>query len=405
MKNNDVKGNRNNTAGRDVKITNNYHAEHHSSGVDAIFKAADEMFKNRVIENGCINRGGNEISYCSKSLFSSLMQLGIPYDTAINIPFQIIPLLADILDISEKETISTSDIRVAVVECIGGLVYENHTEEQVSMWSAAYIRRYGNPEKSSLKVHDNGQEIDLSYSYVKKVVIPHLYKRIFNIEGVLNPIQEYSEVFSAMHLDGMAKEIVRFSNTLNLYCIRYKTLINLLEDLIVEPPHPWMVNEKTMTNVASYNLERAAHHLNQVKKTYKQNNPAYFNQSIKECLMHLSASILARYGAFLGVGSKYGFVELRRALLLKVNNSALWKFCKLHEMESDLKAIGCSVDLLLSRLNRIMHQLHIPDTSAKYSALHKEASELAEIALSLTKDIGGDANKLLQRTLVPRAAE
>lgn len=395
MKDIDVEGKSNVTAGRDVKI---FSINGVSRNVGEVFKAADDAFKAQIQENGMIKRGDKDIEYSSKSLFGSLMQLGIPFDASINIPFQIVSVLSDMLELNGRDKITTADIRIAVVECIGGLIYDNHTEEEVSMWSAAYIRRYGNPSSQSLLVNDNGDEKELTYDYVKKTVIPHLFKRIVGLEGRNNPISEYPVAFTSVTIDRMSNEIVRFFNTLNLYCIRYKTLINLLEDLVIEPPHPWIVNSKTKKSVTEYNLDRAAHHLALMKNQSAKNIPALFNQASRECFMHLSASILSKYGAFLGVGSRYGMLELRRILSLKDGNAALWEYCNLCDIDKDLDKIGCSTETIIARLNRILHQQNIPDKDGKFDALFKEAVELSEIVVDLTKSYPR-ANKKLQRTL------
>jgi hypothetical protein len=181
----------------------------------------------------------------------------------------------------------------------------------------------------------------------------------------------------------MSREILKFVRTLNLYSIRYKTLLNLLQDIVLQPPHPWIVNRQTKDAVTDYNIDKAQHHFRFIAHPELVTNPALFNQSAKECFMHLSASLLSHYGAFLGVSNRYGLLELIRILKLSRKNPALWSYCEIQQFESDLAKSECTLVSFQNRLERIKHQMESPDSQTKYTAVAKSAREFSALILAI----------------------
>ncbi|MDH3997461.1 MAG: hypothetical protein OET90_01360 [Desulfuromonadales bacterium] len=381
---NSIDGVSNIIAGRDVEIRH-FHNDPARS-FQEIFDSADQKFKIEVNEKGALIRLNKIVSYSSKELFTSLMQIGIPFDTSITVPFKIIPFLKEIAaNKTDVSIVTSADIRIAVVNVIGGFSYfGKHSEEEVAMWCAAYVRRYGNPENQFVKVIDNGKEKDLNYNFVKKTIIPHLLERIIDLEKFSNPIGTFPDIFSNQTVDKMSGEIVRLLNTLNVYNIRYKTVINLLQDIIVEPPHPWLVSPNLTEKVCQYNLERATFHHTTLRNPLTRNAYHLFNRSAQETLMHFSAAILANYGSFLGVGSKYGLLELRRVLGLKKGNPSLWTYCRISQIEPDLVKVGITLDVLYGALDRMMHVLHEPDSVEKFDSLLESALWLESLCTKLS---------------------
>jgi hypothetical protein len=389
-----VNGSANITAGGSVNILN---VDGSYTDIAEIFASADASFRTNVEESGILFRGDQEVVFSAEKLFSSLMQIGLPFEASIRIPFQIVPVLANLKDAEPDKTFTTSDIRVAVVHCIDGLVYQDHTVEEVNMWASAYIRRFGNPNNDYLMVIDNGEERPLNHEYAQSVLIPHLLRRIIGAEECNAPEEQFPEIFSTTQMDRMSREILKYVTALNVYCVRYKTLLYLLQDLVLEPPHPWIVSKESKATVANYNIRNADHHLLQLGRGTSVKNPALFNQSARECFMHLSAAILSHYGAFLGVSNRYGFLELIRLLKLRKSNLALWSYCAVREIEGDLRTLNCTVGSLLNRLERIMHNLNAPDGDAKYAGISLNAAQFAEIVVELCP--GYEASAKLRRSL------
>ena len=192
-----------------------------------------------------------------------------------------------------------------------------------------------------------------------------------------NPLRKYPTVFSGTTVDQMAEAVIEYTNGLNLYTIRYKTLINLLQDLILEPPHPWIVNPQTKRAIVEYNLERAEAHFADVG----EGSPLFrFDYSIRECFQHSCAAILATYGAFLGVDAKYGLHELRRALRHQHQNPDLWHFCRASKMPADFKSVGCDLYDFARLLDRINDLLACQAQKDKRTRLYEHAEKLLAIS-------------------------
>ncbi|WP_433765906.1 hypothetical protein [Pseudomonas putida] len=312
------------------------------------FSSADQRFKDEISETGKIFRISGEIEYSTEKIFTSLLQLGIPADIAIKVPLHIIDLLRDVLDTyDDKHLVTTADVRAAVVLAIEGLPLTGRfTSETTSMWAAAYIRRYGNPEYEFVKVLDHGTARDLDYNFISSELLPHILSRILDVPRNSDSEKIFSQIFSATRTAAMSTEIMRLVNTLNLYSIRYKTLLFLVQDLVLEPPHPWLVTSDTQKKVVEYNIFRMHANHQIIGSTSASRNLALLEYSHQEFFRHAGTAILALYGAFLGVGSSYGLAELTRMLSLKHQHFPLWSHCEIRSIEPELQALGTTVSEL-----------------------------------------------------------
>lgn len=379
-----IEGNRNFLVGGDLLIQLSMNEQ-----VDVlrqIFAITDQRFKNEVSESGQIFRISKTVKYSSESLFTSLMQIGLPANVALNIPRNIVSILKDIADQKKSdELLSTTDLRIAVVRAIEDLSCSGlFTPETTSIWATAYIRRYGNPDNEFVKVVDYGNERDLNYEYIQSTLLPHLLNRILGLPREAAPIKDYHTIFSRSRVEDMSKEIMRSVNTLNLYTISYKTILYLIQDIILEPPHPWIVSESTLNKVVKYNIERMGHHFEKMNETSARENLVLHQHSFQEYFRHACAAILSMYGAFLGVGNRYGLVELIRILKMNKSNTALWSYCRIQCIDNDLQSLGYSTERLLDSTNRSQGLLNNPSADGKYlKSLLTNAKYLNSLVLSL----------------------
>lgn len=301
----------------------------------------------------------------------------------MHIIFEIVNILKELASSDQdRRELTTSDIRVAVVQAIRDLVHTGeYSNESVGMWSAAYVRRYGDPANQFIKVIDNDQEYDLNFEYINKTLLPHLLNRIMGLPKNSAPFETYRRIFSRDIVTDMSKEILSSLNSLNLYAIRYKTILYLLQDLILEPPHPWIVNEETIEKVVSYNMTMANTHLERTLNPKSTFNLEAIHQSFHEYFRHICAAILANYGAFLGTGGRYGLLELKRILGLRQTNLVLWQYCQIKNLEADLLKENSDVTALANCLTRVIAHLSYPATESKhFEDLREHASYLLRIA-------------------------
>ncbi len=348
-----IDGDQNIVAGGDIYLSKTQVTE--SSFAD-MFRCADDLFATKLNTAGRLVRGARSIEYSSEMLVTSLMRIGIPLKVSIAIPFRVVNMLALMLDEREdKCVLTTSDMRVAVVAVIRDL---ECVHPEAEWWCAAYIRRYGDPNQQFLRVVDNDVEYDLDYEYIENMILPHLFRRILGMGQEDDPRSELSHLFSSYNLGKMSHEIVRFVGTLDVYGIRYKTLLYLLEDIVVGPPHPWLVNDATRVRVTAYNLERAWHHLKCAESARTAGKSINYIQSLRSYFQHVCGAILSQYGVFLGIGSKYGLLELRRLLGKCRSDPSLREICGIAQLENALRGAGFPMTTLTSVLDTVVFKLN-----------------------------------------------
>lgn len=388
-----VSGDRNMVAGRDIYLNENDSEKELSTEINPFVKI-DSRFRETVNSVCILRRAGGNVVFSSEGLFTSLVRINLNYEDALEATSRVVSLLADQRDLTDDENWipSTLDVRSAVMRVFTGFADDaKHSREQVSFWFAAYIRRYGNPTNQYVKVLDRTQYCDLNFEYVKEQILPHVLSRILGLNPLENPLETFEQsVFTGKVRDQMAKLIVEYMNQLNLYTIRYKTLVNLLQDLLLEPPHPWLVNLATSKRVTDYNIERAqAHFMN-----LTDNAPIYhFEYSARECVQHACAAILAQYCAFLGVGNKYGLIELRRILKIQHQNPELWHFCAIANLPKDLRAIGIDIVMFTRLLQRVTDTFATREQSDRREKLFTACRKIRDIQLKLiaNKRVESDA--------------
>jgi hypothetical protein len=374
-----VKGDSNLIAGRDVIIHRSVEQLAGINKIDELFGATDTLFRQAVSSSGTIFKKNTAITFSSEALFSSLIVIGIPVGIAIEVPGQIIPLLKSLLESSDESLeLTTNHIRSAVLQCLTGLQLHQDkvTAQEVTTWCSAYVRRYGSGTQF-LRIIDNGREFELNYEYIKQTLLPHILERILGLERGEDAVDRFRNVFSSNTLESMATEILRIANTLNIYSIYYKTLYHLGRDIMLQPPHPWIVNTATKRMVLDYNVERAAFHFVAISKPVAEANPALFMSAARECCVHLCAGLLSFYGCFLGVESKYGLIELMRVIKLKLYNIPMWDHCRLCDFERDLQRTGKSLDGFHNFLQRVYMSLyHQPYNAVTFKRAKLNCEEL-----------------------------
>ncbi len=356
-----------------------------------LFASADAQFRAEVDASGRILRLASPTDYSSEALFTSLMQVGVPADVALSLPFEIVRYLRERAERNHCALpLSTTDVRIAVVEAMQGLMHcGRFTEENVTMWCAAYMRRFGNPANEFIKVIDAGEQRDLNYEYIQSTLLPHLLTRILGLPRGASVLEDYPEIFSWEVVKRMSREIMGSINTLNLYTIRYKAILYLLEEIVLEPPHPWLVNPRTIATVTRYNLERASHHWGRVHAPSVIANDALLYHAYREFFRHACAAILARYGAFLGVGERYGLSELRRILKMKRDHATLWECCRIRRLDDDLYSASTSVPVVAETLKKVAALMDYAGTGrSRWEALHSNAEYLHGLAQRLCSEPG-----------------
>lgn len=236
----------------------------------------------------------------------------------------------------------------------------------IQYWGDLYARRYGNPDERIRVIHADGSEDFIDYKFMRNTLIPNL---IENILGISHDRLHY-KLITKTDIEQMSTKILDSVKRLNLYSIQYKTLLNLAYDLAIQPPHPWFVNEQYLCRTVEYDLARAEDHHNRMHSHLQSSDPASCRNSCYENIHHACSAMLAHYGMFMGTK----FLRPLHVLIYVLNmrndegNIVLWHFCRIQQIEGDLRALGVSI----KDLSRIL---------AKTSKLINGASENTETHL------------------------
>jgi hypothetical protein len=342
----------------DIDLLYSSFARHPDEYLKRFFSSIDVQFCERIARNGKLKRMSQLVDFSSATLVGSLLELGLPLSLSLHVPSVVIDILDGLIkDGIIEDEIDSSHVRTAVVRSFDILQESQVTSpDRIDITRSSYIRRYGNPDNQYLKVIDHGVERDLNYSYIVNVLLPHVLKRILETDA--SPTFLYPEMFSGSRLKEMARQVLYATSQLNLYSIRYKALIHLIQDLVLQPPHPWIVSTETEISVYAYNLERMESHFLSIRDLISlEEIPVTSYHHLKEFFQHSAAAVLSRYGAYLGVGSHYGLLELNRTLSLMNSNIVLWENCRIKEIEGDLERLDCSLTDFRRAANKVQEKL------------------------------------------------
>jgi hypothetical protein len=356
------------------------------SGSPKYFDAIDQYFRLKLSALGYVERERKKEKFSSRSLYLSLVMTAIPPAQALKLIVKIIPLLEDKKSsLREDAVLTTTMIRHAVVSALDPMQQGNSKMSKISaQWSSSYIKRYGDPHKQCMYIEKGKVREELTYKFIESHLLPDLICEMFGATGS-NPLHSYHRIFSSNIVSQLCRDIYWRCNSLNLYSARYSTLLNLFIDVYLEPPHPTFVNEATMEYVVDYNKERFFAHLSHLDSAISPKSQVdQYIHSMTECFQHLCAAILSNYGAYLGLGRKYGLIELRRVLhllekaeMLEGGCLSVWEFCTLHRLKGDIELltplnVGQVVTLLgsaWSALNRKPNNIDLNELRGKLDQL------------------------------------
>lgn len=323
------------------------------------------------LENPTRSDGKSEFS--SGRLISSLSTLGIP----LEISFNILGKLPNELEkqISNSPKLSTGHIRSAVAQLISELrpvdirsteIYQIRAElskqsdgevdtadppsiDEIKFdWASRYARRYGNPNQIMQILELDGKSHRLDYNFLKNELLPHVLRRILGEGFSIAP----SEIVNPSVVSEMARSTLEEFRRLGLYTIRYRTALWLAEDIAIHPPHPWVVSQETRSSTIRYDFDRANANLGGLKDA-ANSNVFEIRHRFSEVIHHLCSAILATYNGFLGQKYTSSLYILRNWLSLEHENFTLWRTCELRFIESDLLAVGISLQDFSSLLKRV----------------------------------------------------
>jgi hypothetical protein len=333
------------------------------------------------------------VPFSCEKIISSLVALDIPPHAAYMVTFELQKYLIP----AANDKVTTNAIRMAVAKALFNIDFGAELNARREEWAKRYARRYGNPDQLIFVIHQDGEQEPLDYKYVKQQLIPHLLRRVWAVRDA-TPFLGW--IVSQQTISDMAQGILDEVKRLDLYSIRYKTLLYVAEDLALQPPHPWLVSPFSQERTIAYDFERIRTHLARLTVSDKQDEGMW--QAVGECVHHSCSAILALYGYLLGPRYLSPLNNLRNVLVMNFENASLWSFCNIRNIESDLLLAQSSVASVIQLLKKI-EKLLSHRTSENLEAITRLTVELADIAIRIRTEIDARQkilNQLLENKVI-----
>jgi hypothetical protein len=372
----EIRGDRNLNAGNDIII---HEAQSLRDRIREQFVATDNRI-NAIIPRKILSprRNFSLEAFSSEKLFTSLITIGILVEAAWQVTESLDQHL--IQTISSSDVVTTAHIRKAVSAAIYRL--EGFSPHAVQEWGDLYARRYGSPDERLKVIHQDGSEEDLDYRFLYRHLIPHLVERILNVESY----ESVRKTLGSMSIRRIADQILAHVKSLNLYSLRYKTLLYLAHDLATQPPHPWFVETPYFGRTVAYDLDRAMDHANQLDNLLALGDTPGCTHAVYETVHHSCSAILAYYGAFLGSKHLESLPKLINVLQIasETGNHTLWAQCKIRQIDGDLQGIGLSRASFVRRLAKISKRIPLLATD-DLEGLVRDARFIADTSSKLIR--------------------
>lgn len=380
----EAKGDSSLAAGNDINIKNilSLYFPDFTKLSDSLFEKLNEIDARvmELIPAGIYSRKYKEYeNYQSEKILTSLLSIGIPFKLVLEILFATPSRLSDMMDRFPGKKVSTSDLRKTIYQLLGEIPASKVPESKINLWKGNFARKYGKSEEGILIIENDNSKTPLSYDLILDEVLPLVFNSAFQRETKL----ELIKIYAMKNLDSCAFEILNRVNSLNIYEIRRETLENLVYDLAIQPPHPWLTDEKSRDSHIKYHTQKIERHLLNINVQYN------IKHSYIEIIEHLCSLILTEYHCFIGNGLLQPLHTLNKYLSLKTTtsqNEIVWEDLPISKIGGDLNYIGYSIEELISLVRKLI------DTINNY--IYNKKTTYNKKLLPLVKKLHSIATKL-----------
>lgn len=226
--------------------------------------------------------------FSSEKIVSSLLKIGIPYKLAL----QVTEVAVDYLVSSEfkKEhfgDIKTEYVRNSVYFAICNLPCDYEKQFDKYEWAGKYARRYGHNDLQLVLCDVNGEDINISHTFISDTIIRDMFYRVTGSNGCYM-------AFPRAEIDDIAISILDFLKECDVYALKYEYLVNMLIEIASREPHPYIVTEESRERVLKYHRDKLDKHLK------KMLNGTAEHITILETLYHSSALLVSMYANIIG---------------------------------------------------------------------------------------------------------
>ncbi|MCE5280327.1 MAG: hypothetical protein ABFD92_07795 [Planctomycetaceae bacterium] len=299
----DIKGNNNLKAGRDINIQGQVPSAAHLKELWVAmrnkFAAIDDEI-NAMFPDSPQTSDQNRPFSCER-LISSLVKLDIPVAVAMDV----LDVLRSDLIRSNQTLLTTSDIRKAVSAVLHKLESDEYDKQKTQVWGDSYVRTYANCTYHVEVIYPDGCITVFDSEYVRSKLLHDMIDLILPQTG----FARFAPFLPNNEETQIAASIMSAVEGLHLYRIHYDALLLLVKELALQPPHPWLIQKVFEYEAVLYDHSKAAVHARDVRE-YRQRDIAASLYAARECVHHSSSAILAYYGAWMGCGHMAPFRNL-----------------------------------------------------------------------------------------------
>lgn len=323
-----------------------------------------------------------------QKIFKSLIKIGVPIKKAFYVIEKVVLQITSVSYYDNNErNINTNDIKKCVYQQICNIpTDEEASGYDINEWSGKYARRYGHDNHRMCIHMSDGSVRQLSYDFILNTLLKDL---IVKTTGSI----DYYESTYRNELKYMAEEIIYFLQNCDLYEVKYESLLVFIKEIATQPPHPWLLTDKTIDHIIAYNETTLKKHLKKIKEKKQE------EITILETIYHSTAIILGYCSMVIGFCESSPINILVQAInKMDKNKKIPVKKSELLQLKSDLKKCNVDWGSFKILINRIYNDM-ILRRNFESDSIVKDAFELGEIALKLVclhKEGIGDKTDTIQ---------
>lgn len=256
------------------------------SDCSLLFERLRSRYAETYGENIFSVRNGRPVRFSPDTVMKSVIDVGVPFSTALVIVNRGIENLVNDRAKHTKE-MNTGILRDYIYCSICQTPKDASVQSAtLKNWSSRYARRYRQNE-TRFTIIKGDEIIDFSFSVVKTLLIHQLLNEVTGVPKA-------EEILSSKEEDDMAEEIVSLIDSLDCQEISYEILYDLVKEIARRLPHPWFCLAEDRRKVLTYNLGKLSSHLDNI------GNGEVFGNAYIEIIYHASAAILLCGGNFIG---------------------------------------------------------------------------------------------------------
>lgn len=273
----------------------------------ALFQTEDQIIHEKLGSSEIRNKTNVPEEFQTTKIMTSLIKIGILFPAIAKIVRKAIDDLIVWAESNGKQKLTTQVVRRIVLSAIEK-AEGSWQADDVKRWHTKYVRRYGHnnriveiynvPSEINLK----NSTVEMNYKFIKNQLLPDLFQSASASLGV--------QRISCAAKTNIADEVIEFINGCDLYRVDYGILKSMIREIAIQPPHPWLIDERQRNFLVDYDKSAVEKNLDDIEH-YKQIGETVPSYVLTELIHHTSALLLDKYFYFCGCRDLDAFYVLR----------------------------------------------------------------------------------------------